>query len=234
MNITTDIWLRAAAGGVFVVVSSLAIFVLERMNDFGSDLSAITAEMGELENIADLRIASANANVRINAADQQITSLKTQLASMDRRLDQTLESRSAFVQLSSAKTQTAEDGAVDVRLELRDAVQEIDFDPRRDDSHVKIVYDGAYFIIAAPQTMEGEGCTDLWLTVNDLDVANSNIRVCHSEGETSVGVSQGVMCLKRGESVSLRMEGRGIQETMPPDAPLIPSIIFTLFKVGEC
>ena len=78
------------------------------------------------------------------------------------------------------------------------------------------------------------GCFDLWLRVNGVDVANSNVQLCQDEGSMAkdVIISQGIVPLSEGDTVEVMMSANNPEASMcieaiePPGEPLVPSIIF--------
>lgn len=94
---------------------------------------------------------------------------------------------------------------------------------------------GAYFIVAAPQVVTGKGCYDLWLEVNGAQVSNSNVQYCSQvPKQTDVIVSQGAGCYAAGDILTPVQSGTGIEAIQPDGEPLIPSIIFTAYRIGDC
>ena len=208
-------FIRAASVTVAGFVTVVGVILLERMGEVTKELGSIQTQIAQVDKIGELEISVARLTDAL--ADMKIT-------------------KPAYIQLSSAKNQDASAlEPMPVHMELRDAISNVHFDPRRSDTDVGIVYDGAYFVIAAPQTKYGRGCYDLWLRINGSDVENSNIRVCQSDAsQTTVGVSQGVLCLNESDVLNVMHSGTGIEATKPRDEPLIPSIIFTSFRLGPC
>ncbi len=122
-----------------------------------------------------------------------------------------------------------------VKMEMVDGLHQVGITQFPKHTEVKIKRRGLYMIIAAPQTTTGMGCLNLWFQINGSDVDNSNVRVCQTHAsDTDVIVSQGALCLKKHDVLTLGMSGIGIQSTKPPEEPLIPSIIFTMFHIGKC
>ena len=97
---------------------------------------------------------------------------------------------------------------------------------------------GNYFIVAAPQALLGSRNATLtcWLQVNGTDVPNSNVLL-----QTTVDipfrdviVSQGVIWLEKDDVVTVMVSGTGsvaLEAISPAGQPLVPSIIFTIFKM---
>jgi hypothetical protein len=155
----------------------------------------------------------------------------------------------AYAQLSSAKTQRSKTAVpVKVHFELRDAISGVDFDPRIDNSSIGIIHDGAYFVMAAPQVgrihadSTNPACANFFISINDKQLENSNVTLClPNEDSTTkdVIVTQGIIPLKKGDRVSVMMstkdyeEGMGAEALRPEDEPTVPSIIFSLFRLGN-
>ena len=155
----------------------------------------------------------------------------------------------AYAQLSSAKTQRSKTPEpVKVQFELRDAINGIDFDPRIDNSSIGIVHDGAYFVMAAPQIgrlhadSTKPACANFFISINDNQLENSNVTLCLPNDDAStkdVIVTQGIIPLKKGDKISVMMstkdyeEGMGAEALRPEDEPTVPSIIFSMFRLGN-
>jgi hypothetical protein len=109
-------------------------------------------------------------------------------------------------------------------------------------SKVVVHEPGTYFIVAAPQVGRVKGGDPesfrCWLRVSGDDVANSNVLLQLGAGTKDVIVSQGVVQLIAGDWVEVVMavsdpkDGIGVEAIEIPGEPLIPSIIFSLFKIG--
>lgn len=155
----------------------------------------------------------------------------------------------AYAQLSSAKTQRSKTSEpVKVQFELRDAINGIDFDPRIDNSSIGIKHDGAYFVMAAPQIgrlhadSTKPACANFFISINDNQLENSNVTLCLPNDDAStkdVIVTQGIIPLKKGDKISVMMstkdyeEGMGAEALRPEDEPTVPSIIFSMFRLGN-
>lgn len=134
-----------------------------------------------------------------------------------------------FAQLSSSETQL---GSTVVDFDQVDGIQGMSYDKA---TGLTVDKKGAYLIIAAPQVITGIGCYDLWLNVNGAQVANSNVRYCSdSSGQTDVIVSQGAGCFDVGDVINPEQSGTGIEAIQLSGEPLIPSIIFTAYRIGNC
>jgi hypothetical protein len=151
--------------------------------------------------------------------------------------------RKAFGQFSSVKTQRIQTlKAVEVQLDSQEEVaggaHSIDFDK----GDILIKQSGMYLIIAAPQLGKSRGTRnrwiDFWLRVNNVDVANSNVRrVLTDSQEKDVVPLNAVTFLNRGDTLNVMMsaetdnEGIGIEFIEPDDEPAIPSIIITIVQL---
>jgi hypothetical protein len=155
----------------------------------------------------------------------------------------------AYAQLSSAKTQRSKTHEpVKVRFELRDAISGIEFDPRIDNTSIEILHDGAYFVMAAPQVGRLRGdpdkpsCANFFISINDKQVENSNVTLCLAKGDPTtkdVIITQGIIPLSKGDKVSVMMStintetGMGAEALNPEHEPTVPSIIFSIFRLGN-
>jgi hypothetical protein len=102
---------------------------------------------------------------------------------------------------------------------------------------------GAYFVMAAAQVGStdagGTGAIRLWMRQNGKDIDNSNTEQSITGKYTAVLVCQGVAEIKAGDklelvfSVSKDGEGLGIMASKPKGEPVIPSMIFSAFKVDD-
>lgn len=108
-----------------------------------------------------------------------------------------------------------------------------------DDGKITVKESGVYFYIAAPQVGAKHRCdkgyADFWLRVNGADVANTNVRLTFKDFQKDVIVSQGLAALNAGDVVTVHMSGSCgvfIEAIKPSKEPLIPSIIFTMYKTA--
>lgn len=109
------------------------------------------------------------------------------------------------------------------------------------DSEAVVPEDGCYFALAAPQVGSEIPAPNetfrLWLAVNGNDVPNSNVLMKLGPHNKDVIVSQGVLDLVAGDKVSCKMaassgnKGIGLEVFDNDDEPLIPGIIFTMYKL---
>ncbi len=84
-----------------------------------------------------------------------------------------------FLQASSSITQCPGMAPEVVQMDITDAASGITLA----DNKVTLSEAGPYLIVAAPL-----GCFDLWLRVNGVDVANSNVQLCQDEGSMAKDV----------------------------------------------
>ena len=144
-----------------------------------------------------------------------------------------------YAQLSSSQNQLGGTTPKVVTLNQNDAVKGIS------NSNGVITFNeaGAYFVIAAAQVGsvngKGKGSLRLWMRMNGQDVPNSNTEQTIVPGFTAVLVCQGVGEVKAGDrlelvySVSAAAEQLGLIASKPAGEPLVPSMIFTAFKVDD-
>ena len=97
--------------------------------------------------------------------------------------------------------------------------------------------EGVYFLMAAAQVVgKTAGSVRLWIKVNGKDVVNSNTEQTIPDASfTAVLVSQGVQMLRNGDTVEVvyagSAPGLGLIVKKPEGEPVVPSIIFSAFKV---
>ena len=102
---------------------------------------------------------------------------------------------------------------------------------------------GVYLCVAAIQVGKESGeagdYLDVWIKQNGKDVDNSGCRqVIHDPKYTTVLVCQGIAECKAGDvfqvaiAASAAGKGIGIKAIKPAGEPVIPSIIFSMFKIN--
>jgi hypothetical protein len=139
-----------------------------------------------------------------------------------------------YAQLSSSIGQTANANQQLVRMNQVDGINKIHFNPAVSDTDITIKKKGLYFVIAAPQTGIAYGHLNLWFILNGNGVDNSNVQLTQS-GTNDVIISQGVLCLDKGDVLQMGFSGNVPLATyFPIGEPTIPSIIFTMYKAGNC
>jgi hypothetical protein len=155
----------------------------------------------------------------------------------------------AYAQLSSAKTQRSKTHEpVKIQFELRDAISGVDFDPRINNTSIGIIHEGAYFLMAAPQVgrLHADSTKPAWanffISINDKPLENSNVTLCLPKEDNTtkdVIITQGIIPLHEGDNVSVMMstidyeDGMGAEALNPEDEPTVPSIIFSIFRLGN-
>ena len=141
-----------------------------------------------------------------------------------------------YVQLSSNITQQASATPTQIQMNLVDAVQGVKV---RDGTDVVVTKRGVYFVVAAPQvgtSGSGPSHADFWLRLNGKDVSNSNVRIqFNSSDSKDVIVAQAILELDGCDSLSVLFTGSNgtyIEAIKPDNEPLIPSIIFSLYRIA--
>jgi hypothetical protein len=140
----------------------------------------------------------------------------------------------SWIQASSTEEQLASDPKPKVVvMNSTDGAKNI----KMDKGIVTVNESGAFFIIAAAQVGgKTKGLVRMWMRVNGKDVDNSNTEQLISDPAfTAVLVSQGVAELKRGDKVTVAFSGSepgiGLVVKKPTGEPVVPSIIFTGWKI---
>ncbi|QYZ78606.1 hypothetical protein E2N92_03785 [Methanofollis formosanus] len=153
----------------------------------------------------------------------------------------------SFARLSSSITQQPNSTApVPVVMDQTDAA----FGVMLDEENITVENDGVYFVVFTPQVgmlnatenVTEPAYVDFWLTVNGVDIPNSNIRwqsTKEDEGHRTVIVGQMVVMLQAEDVLNLRMAvsdpeaGIGIEAVQPEEEPLVPSISLSIFGFGQ-
>ena len=144
-----------------------------------------------------------------------------------------------YAQLSSDILQKARCEPVKVKLNLQDAISGVGHH-KSCPTDITIKKSGAYFVVAAPQVgSTNKFCpsyADFWLRLNGDDVPNSNVRFQMVNGASKdVIVLQAIVEVKCGDLLNVMMSGtKGafIEPIKPCEEPLVPSIIFSIFKIN--
>jgi hypothetical protein len=148
-----------------------------------------------------------------------------------------------YAQLSSPDSQIPEGGPLVVKMTSNDALSGITHSDKENTGEVKVTTAGAYFMVAAIQVGKDSGSAedyvDVWIKQNGKDVDNSGCRqVIHHPAFTTVMVCQGIAECKAGDtfnvviSASKPGKGLGIKAIKPAGEPVIPSIIFSMYKIN--
>jgi len=150
-----------------------------------------------------------------------------------------------YAQLSDSTDQAPETtNPTLVKFDTQDAVVGIGHEVKKPEDIV-VSEGGVYFVLAAGQVGRKSGSLlrfiDLWLRVNGKDLPNTTVRASAPAslfvGDTYVLVVQAVIPFKKGDvlnvmqAVNAEDEGLGLIVTKPEDKPVIPSIIFTMYKI---
>ena len=151
-----------------------------------------------------------------------------------------------YIQLSDSSDQQPEDtNPAYVRFDTQDFVNGITHSETKDNHNITVEEDGVYFICAAGQAGRSSGkrmrFIDMWMRVNDKDVPNSNVRYGAPsslfDGDTLVLVTQSAIPMKKGDvlnimfSVNSADSDLGLIASKPKNEPVIPSVIFTMYKI---
>jgi len=143
-------------------------------------------------------------------------------------------SAAGYLQASSTEEQMAADTKPKlVTMNSTDAAKNI----KQDKGVITVNESGAYFLIAAAQVGgKGKGLVRMWMRVNGKDVDNSNTeQIITDPSFTAVLVCQGVAELKRGDKVTVVFSGSepgvGLVIKKPPGEPVVPSVIFSGWKI---
>lgn len=144
-----------------------------------------------------------------------------------------------YAQLSSSQNQLGSTNPKAVKLDQSDATKEIS----NANGVVTFKRAGAYFVMAAAQvgsaSRKGQGSVRLWLRQNGRDVVNSNTEQTIVPAFTAVLISQGVVEIKAGDklelvySVTAADQGLGLIASTPSGEPVVPSMIFSAFKIDD-
>ena len=150
-----------------------------------------------------------------------------------------------YAQLSSEVTQDPQDTKpMIVQMQSNDALQGLDHSDKTNTGTLTVKTAGAYFVVAAVQvgkdsTGEAGDYLDIWIKQNGKDVDNSGCRqVIHDPKFTTVMVCQGVSECKAGDTFNVAIaasvagKGIGIKAIKPAGEPVIPSIIFSMYKIN--
>ena len=148
-----------------------------------------------------------------------------------------------YAQLSSPTTQDPKEGPMLVEMTSNDALGGIDHNDKAKTTDVIVKTAGVYFCVAAIQVGKDSGDVgdylDVWIKQNGKDVDNSGCRqVIHDPKFTTVLVCQGIAECKAGDMCNVAIassapgKGIGIKAIKPKGEPVIPSIIFSMYKIN--
>ncbi len=131
-----------------------------------------------------------------------------------------------------------------VTMESNDALSGLGHDEKGKPADVVVKTAGVYFVVAAIQVGKESGevaddYVDVWIKQNGKDVDNSGCRQTIKDPKfTTVLVCQGIAECKAGDvfnvAVSASSAGKrlGITAIKPDKEPVIPSIIFSMYKIN--
>jgi len=172
------------------------------------------------------------------------TAATTFLHNMGRTVAAAAANAPVYAQLSSAVTQKPKDGTpLIISMESNDALNGLGHSDKAKTGDVVVKTAGVYFVVAAVQLGKESGSTDeyvdLWIKQNGKDVDNSNCRQAIKDPKfTTVLVCQGVAECKAGDvfnvaiSASSPGKGLGAVAIKPKGEPVVPSIIFSMYKIN--
>ncbi len=145
----------------------------------------------------------------------------------------------AYAQLSSTDSQLGDTTPKTITLNSDDALKGIS----NNKGAITFKEAGVYFVMAAAQVGsengKGSGTVRLWMKQNGKDVDNSNTEQTIDGTFTAVLVCQGVAEVKAGDKIELAFsvskggESLGLIATKPKGEPVVPSLIFSAFKVDD-
>jgi hypothetical protein len=149
-----------------------------------------------------------------------------------------------YAQLSSPDSQDPKDAPLLVSMTSNDALGGLEHNDKAKTTDVVVKTAGVYFMVAAIQVGKDQAgdagdYLDIWMKQNGKDVDNSNCRqVIYDPKYTTVLVCQGIAECKAGDifnvaiSASASNHGIGIKAIKPKGEPVVPSIIFSMYKVN--
>jgi len=144
----------------------------------------------------------------------------------------------AFIQLSSTLTQPNGPFGSGKAITYNSIDGQLGIGFEVGTSEIKILEDGAYMIIIAPQVggrgLKNKAFADYWVKVNGMDAANSNVRYVSNDEYSDVIICQGVYELGAGDAVEVFGSGLNSENVFlsPDGEPAIPSIIVTAYKLN--
>jgi len=130
-----------------------------------------------------------------------------------------------------------------VQMTSNDALGGLEHSDKTKTADVVVKSAGVYFMVAAIQVGKDSGeagdYLDVWMKQNGKDVDNSNCRqVIHDPKYTTVLVCQGIAECKAGDTFNVAIsassagKGIGIKAIKPKGEPVVPSIIFSMYKIN--
>lgn len=148
-----------------------------------------------------------------------------------------------YAQLSSiVNQQPGTTSPVVVTFDQNDQIQGLTHSTVTNTGSITVNKTGVYAIFAGAQIGKESGAStvvsDMWLRVNNVDVANSNVRNSIKQADdTKVLINTSGILLNNGDYVNIMQSvdtlsvGAGMIATVPVGEPVIPSIILTMYEL---
>ena len=150
----------------------------------------------------------------------------------------------AYIQLSDSTNQQPNVlTPVKVKMNINDVVKNMKHSTTTNTEDIKVLMDGYYFILAAPQIGINTPDTtdrycDIWFAQNGVDVPNSSVRMQLSQSVTTgVIITQTILYCKKGDIINVMMAVEDLSAEIllkpfiPEYGPLVPSIIFSMYLI---
>lgn len=150
-----------------------------------------------------------------------------------------------YAQISDSVTQGCNAGsAKNVTLNTNDSIYGFTHSTTSKTNEITIVEKGVYQIIAVPQvgeaSVQASGIHNFWLTKNNIQVPNSNIKTTINTqlnpGDTITGTLNWIGTLNQGEIISFQQgctdSDIGIIASASGVPPATPSVIISIYKIG--
>lgn len=148
-----------------------------------------------------------------------------------------------YAQLSSTvNQQPGTTSPVVVTFNQNDSILGISHSTVTNIGSITVTRTGVYGIFAGAQIGKTTGAatvlSDMWIRVNNVDVANSNVRNSIKQADdTKVLINTSGILLNNGDYVNIMQSvdtlsvGAGMLATVPVGEPVIPSIILTMYEL---
>ncbi len=144
-----------------------------------------------------------------------------------------------YVQLSSTETQPASAAINEATFDDVNGISDLGSNKHNVTVHV----DGIYFAMLSTQVGsvkqkdQASGFIDLWLNKEGVPVSFSNTRQSVQAGETHVMVTQAILSLKAGDTISVGFSATNptlglISIPMKNKEPTITSVNFSMYKLS--
>jgi hypothetical protein len=142
-------------------------------------------------------------------------------------------SAASWIQASSTEEQLSTDVKPKVvTMNSTDGAKNI----KMEKGAISVNENGAFFVMAAAQVGgKAKGLVRMWMRLNGKDIDNSNTEQYLDGDYTTVLVCQGVAEMKRGNKIEVVFSGSvpgiGLVVKKPAGEPVVPSIIFSGWKI---